>query len=351
VALRPKFSFTAGSLSANSESPSSGTWRFVVDRSLDTPIDALRVKLADCGGISPGEPVQLDLGDEDGLERVFTGSVAELRPRLHGCELYCLGTMLALVELRVSSFFQNQTAGDVVRDLLGQAGLDEGEVDDGLELPRFSVNRTVGAHAQLRRLAEKLGFSLFADRQGCVHFRGVGPAGNLGSGGAFGSIAGAASAASELLGGGGSGFEYGKHLLAARGGLRPPLQRTVVVGGESPMSGQGDDKTFWLTATDSDFEDSVGDGEDLLIVDPSARSKDMAGRLAAGYAAQLNRSRADVFLRVLGQPALELGEDNSASNTSEDALNRSGYIKALRHRFGPSEGFVTDLVLSTEAAV
>lgn len=351
MALRPQFSFNAGSLNSDSESPRSGPWRFVVERSLETPIDALRVKLADRGGVAPGDPVQLDLGDEDGLERVFTGSVAELRPRLHGCELFCLGNMLALMELRVSSFFQNRTAGDVVRDLLGQAGLDEGEVEDGIELPRFSVERRAGAHAQLCRLGEKLGFSLFADRQGRVHFRGVGPAANLGSGGALGAIAGAAAPAGELLGGGGGRLEYGKHLLAAEGGIRPALHRTVVVGGESPTSGHGEDKSFWLTATDSDFEDSVGEGAELLIVDPSARSKDMAGRLAAGYAAHLNRRSADIRLRVLGQPALELGDDSATGNTPETVLSSSGYIKALRHRFGPHEGFVTDIVLSTEAAV
>lgn len=351
MALRPQFSFTAGSLSADSDSPRSGPSRFVVERSLDTPIDALRVKLVDSGGITPGDPVQLDLGDEDGLERVFTGSIAELRPRLHGCELFCLGNMLALMELRVSAFFQNQTAGDVIRNLLGQAGLDEGEVEDGIELPRFSIERRAAAHPQLSRLAQKLGFSLFADRQGCVHFRGVGPAANLGTGGALGSIAGAAAQVGELLGAGGGELEYGKHLLAAEGGIRPALQRTVVVGGESPTSGQGEDKSFWLTATDSDFEDSVGQGAELLIVDSSARSKDMAGRLAAGYAAHLNRRSADIRLRVLGLPALELGDDSSTSNTPETALSSSGYIKALRHRFGPHEGFITDIVLSTEAAV
>ncbi len=350
MGLRPQFAFTAGELSGDSDSPRAGPWRFVVERSLQTPVDALRMSLAECGGVAPGDSVELDLGDEDGLERVFTGSIAEVRPRLHGCELFCLGNMLALVELRVSSFYENQTAGDVVRDLIDQAGLQEGDVSDGIEMPRYALERRLGAHAQLRRLAKRLGFSLFADRQGQIHFRGLGPAANLTSG-TLGGIAGAAAAAGALLGGGGGGFEYGNHLVGAEARLRPDLQRKVTVGGESPMSGHGEDKSFWLTATDIDFEDSVGDGDEFIILDPLARSKDMAGRLAAGYAAHLNRRHADLRLSVLGQANLELGEEHSTSETPETTLSRSGYIKALRHRFGPYEGFVSDIVLSTEAQV
>ncbi len=347
---RPAFSFSAGSLTSSSSSPASGPTRFVVDRNLAVPVDGLRVSLMDSGGVAPGDAVQLDLGDEDGLERVFTGTVAEVRPRLDGCELFCAGTMLALVDLRVSSFYQNQSAGDVVRDLVGQAGLDTGDISDGLDLPRFGVERRQGAYAQLRRLAERLGFSLFSDREGKIHFKGLGPAAHLGSGGALGALAGAASEAAGALGlGGGGGLAYGKHLLAAKGGLRSDFGRTVLVGGESPMSGHGEDKSFWLTATDTDYEDSTGSGDELLLIDPAARTKDMAGRFASGYAASFARRTAEVRLTVLGMPALELGDSNSASGAPEDGLNASGYIKALRHRFSAAEGFVTELVLSPEA--
>lgn len=352
MALRPRFSLTAGSLTSDSSSPVAGPSRFVVERSLDVPIDCLRVTLAESGGVLPGDAVQLDLGDEDGLERVFTGTVAEVRPRLGGCEIFCVGTTLTLVDLRVSSFYQNQSAGDVVRDLIGQAGLDEGDISDGIDLLRFSVERRQGTHAQLRRLAERLGYSLFSDREGKIHFRGLGPAANLASGGALGGLADAASAVGGALGmGGGGGLEYGKHLLNARAELRPAFENTVLVGGESPMSGQGEDKSFWLTATDSDYEDSAGSGPELLVIDPTARTKDMAGRFAAGYAASLNRQTTDIHLTVLGMPTLELGDSTGASGAPESGLNASGYIKGLRHRFGPQEGFVTDIVVSPEASV
>jgi len=350
---RPRFSFTAGSLSADTDSPVGGPVRFVVERSVAVPIDSLRVMLAESAGVAAGDAVTLDLGDEDGLQRVFTGTVAELRPSLSGCSLFSTGTMLGLVELRVASFYEGRSAGDVVRDLVGQAGLDAGDISDGLTLPRYAIERRQGAHTQLRRLAERLGFALFADRQGQVHFRGLGPAAQLGSGGLGGGLGGAASGAlagaAAALGGSGD-LAFGKHLLAAQALLRPAPNRKIVVGGESPMSGQGEDKSFWLTATDSDFEDSSGSGDEWLITDAAARTKDMAGRFAAGYAAALAARSAELRLTVLGMPALDLGDDLGASDAPEAGLNARGVITGLRHRLSAREGFVTDLVIAAEPA-
>jgi hypothetical protein len=185
-----------------------------------------------------------------------------------------------------------------------------------------------------------------------VHFRGVGAAASLSSGGgALGALAGAASGAAGALGLGGSGdtgLAYGSHLLAAVGALQPAFARQVTVGGESPMSGHGDDKSFWLTATDSDYEDSSGSGDDWLITDSAARTKDMAGRFAAGYAAGFVRRAAAIRLSVLGMPTLELGAGLGASGAPEAGLNASGTITALRHRFGERDGFVTEVTIATE---
>jgi hypothetical protein len=114
------------------------------------------------------------------------------------------------------------------------------------------------------------------------------------------------------------------------------------------MSGQGEDKSFWLTTKDSDYEDSSGSGDDWLIADTAARTKDMAGRFAAGYAASFGRRTAAVRASVLGNAALELGDTWALAGAPEDGLNRSGTVASLRHRFGALEGFVTDLVLAVE---
>lgn len=343
----PRFSLKLGSLQSDTERPAGGPSYFAVDRSLDVPADGLRVVLSERGEVAPGDVAELELGDEDGLERVFTGTVVEVRPHAAGVELFAAGTVLSLLELRASSYYQEQTAGDIARDLIGKAGLDEGEISDGISLPRFAVERRRSAWPQLKRLAERLGFDVFSDREGKIHFRGLGEAASLGSGGLAGAAAGAVSAAASLMGGGGA-LAFGKHLIATGGAVRPALERKVVVGGESPMSGQGEDKSFWLTAKDTDFEDSAGDGDETLVMDPVARTKDMAGRFAAGYLAGLRRTRREQRVTLLGQADLDLGDSLETVDAPEALLNAKGFVKALRHRFGRGIGFLTEATLCVE---
>src|SRR5262249_60153534 len=101
-------------------------------------------------------------------------------------------------------------------------------------------------------------------------------------------------------------------------------------------------------ATDAGFEGSCGDGDELLVIDAAARTKDMAARFAAGYAASFGRLSGEAQLTVLGMPSLELGDNVGVSDVPESGLNASGYVKGLRHRFGFQEGFLTDVLVSVE---
>jgi hypothetical protein len=345
--IAPRFALKLGGLASDSASPAGGPSYFVVERSLDVPADGLRVWLAERGEVTPGDEATLDLGDEDGVERVFTGTVAEVRPRAGAAEVFCVGTMLGLLELRATEQYLEQSAGDVVRDLAGRAGLEEGEVSDGASLPRFAVEKRLPAYPQLAALARRHGFDLFTDREGKLHFRGLGEAASLGSGGVGGALASAGAAALDALGGGGA-LGYGAHLVETRGRVRPDPARRVVVGGESPASGQGEDTSFWLTARDTDFQDYAGDGDELLVVDPAARTKDMAGRFAAGYLAGLRRTRRELRVTVAGNAALELGDPLSTVDAPDALLNASGFVSGIRHRFGAGVGFLSDVVLVVE---
>lgn len=347
AALSPRFALTVGPLRSDAEHPAASPSYFEVERSLDVPADGFRVRLSERAGIVPGDAVELDLGDGDEVIRVFTGTVAEVRPQAAGTEVFAVGTMLSLLELRASELYQDQSAGDVARDLIGKAGLDAGDISDGIGLPRFAVHRRQGAYFQLKALADRLGYSLFSDREGKIHFRGLGPAAGLDAlGGALGSLGG--SAAGLLQGGGDGPLSFGRHLLASRATLRQPIGRKLVVGGESPMSGQGEDKSFWLTAKDADFQDSQGDGEEWLVLDPLARTKDMAGRFAAGYLEGMKRRTGEIRITIPGRAGLELGDSISTADAADDALNAGGFVKALRHRLGRGTGFVTEVALSVE---
>src|SRR5947209_7808617 len=211
---------------------------------MDVPADSLELLLSDRSGISAGDAVTIELGDEKQKKKVFTGEVAEIAVTAEGARVRALGKMNALLNLRLSNIYEKQAAGDIVRDLVRQAGLSAGTIDDGPKLPVFVVDQHRNAYEYVRDLAARLGYELYTDREGKVMFHALGKAAGLDSagGGLLGAAAGAVtSAASSLLGGGGGGSDYkfGKHLVQSS------VQRTVSgpekleVGGESPMSSKG----------------------------------------------------------------------------------------------------------------
>jgi len=113
------------------------------------------------------------------------------------------------------------------------------------------------------------------------------------------------------------------------------------------MSGMGDDKSFWLTTTDTDYEGSSGNGPDLLLQDSVARTKDLADRFASGYAAIHSRGSC-VRAKILGRPALELGDPLELTGTPESGLAASGFVRSIRHVFDASEGFFSEAALQLE---
>jgi hypothetical protein len=344
--LRPTFTLTAGGVRSSTASPVAGPRALVVERDMDIPADAVELRLMERAGIALGDAVTVALGHDGEEEPVFTGSVAALRPTLAGVVVRALGTMNDLLNLRLATTYENQTAGAIARDLIGQAGLTAGTIDEGPQLPRYAVDHRLSAFAHLQELADRLGYELFGDRDGAVRFQALGPGAGLdAAGGLLGAVAGLAAALPGLEGG--EGYAFGRHLLGANARSAPPGWGEVEVGGESPMSGQGDATAHWLTVNDADYRGSAGDGAPgLLVLDPVARTKDLADRFAAGHLAVAARRAHQVWLTVLGRPGVELGDPVAVSEVPDAALNGAGYVRAIRHRFGEGTGYVTDLRVS-----
>ena len=341
--LAPTFSLAIGGLRTSTDNPVAGPKRILVERSMDIPADAMQLHLMERAGIALGDDVIIALGHDGNETTVFTGNVVAVKPALIGVTIFALGKMNALLNLFTSTTFENQTAGSIARDLIAQAGLSTGSVAEGPLLPRFAVDHRLSGFAHLKDLADRLGYDFYADRDGKIMFHGLGPAANLdvAIGGLPGQVTGA------LSGGGGQSYAFGKHLLHAHADQQNAAWGAITVGGESPMSGQGDITAHWLTANDADYRGSAGAGSPaLLIRDAAARYKDLAERFAAGRLAVAAREAHQVSIAVLGQPQLDLGDPINVNEVSDDLLNGAGYIRALRHRFGDGIGFVTDIKIS-----
>lgn len=341
--LRPTFTLTIGGLGSSTDNPVAGPGTLVVERDMDVPADALRLSLRERAGVAVDDTVTLALGHDGEEETVFTGTVETVRPAISGVDVRALGKTHDLLNLRTSATYVNQSAGSVARDLIGQAGLSAGTVEDGPVLPRYVVDRAMNGYRHIKELADRLGYELYADRDGNIMFHALGPAANLDALGALGAVAG------SLLGAGSESYAFGRQLLRAAAERRGVAWGTVEVGGESPMSGQGDTTEHWLTTNDADYMGSAGDGEPALLVrDPVARTKDLADRFAAGRLAVATRVAREVSITVLGRPQVDIGNTISVADVPDEAVNGNGYVRAIRHRFGDEAGFVTEVRISVE---
>lgn len=339
--LRPSYQVNIGQHSLSDDEALAGLSRLLIERSMDTAADGARLWLMERIGIAAGDELTIDLGHDGENERAFTGDVVQVRAKLGGVEVVAIGKMNALLNTYTNKLYEGDTGGDIARDLISAAGADAGSIDSGVDFPQYAVDTRMSAYAHLRQLAKRLGFELYTDRDGKVNFHGLGAGAGLDSGG----LGGLADAASGLLGGGGTGFAYGQHAIEAQATGRSLAVQGVDVGGESPSSGQGDKKAHWLTIKDSAYQGSAGSGDKRLFIDPAARTKDMAARLASGYLATLQRGTSAARLRILGTAAYDLGADINLSEMPDDLLDGSGYLRAITHSLDAKRGFISDLTL------
>lgn len=352
MSLAPRFSLRLGGLASDTERAVGGPVRIRVQRRMGGGADALEVDMADRGDAKPGDDASAELGFDDSTQKVFTGSVVEVTPTLTGVRVLALGRMDKLLRLRVARSYEDRSVGSIVRDLADAGGVDVGQADTGPTLPRFALDtrRNVGQH--LQALAARLGFELYTDRDGQLMFRALGEAGDLDSGG-LGGLAGAASGAVAALTGAGSGtgYEVGKHLIAARASRRVIGLEQMHVGGEGPASSHGSESTWWLSTGDDQNNGSAGHGTtQALVFDAAARTKDLADRFAAGYRVSASRGTNTLWLRTMGRAALELGDMVQVKGARDEGLNGSGYVSALNHCCSFEAGFITDIGVELGAA-
>src|SRR5215831_574499 len=164
--LSPKFSITIGSFSSTNGNPVCGPVRLVIDRDMRVPADSMELLLMERKGIAIGDDISVELGDDQQTDKVFKGEVSELLPEVGpkaaDVRVFGLGTMNKLLNYRKAATYENQQAGDIVQDLIDSAGLEARTINSGPLLPSFAVDERMSAYAHIRRIAEMLGYELYA---------------------------------------------------------------------------------------------------------------------------------------------------------------------------------------------
>jgi hypothetical protein len=215
---------------------------------------------------APGDPVTLDLdgGDTDGKGgsgTVFTGTVTAIRRDPTTARVHAVDAAGLLAQLRPATTYEQVNAATVIRDLASQAGVDLGELDDGVALAWYPADPQRTALDHVARLA---------DWSGCLA--------RIDASGRLVAIAVAATQADLAL-------RYGRELLAVRQTARHrPVEAFTVAGEAGAGSADSPDA---LRPTSDFFGGNRPDGPDAThrwAFEPGLRTTDAAA--SAGAAAQ-----------------------------------------------------------------
>jgi hypothetical protein len=260
---------------------------------------------------SPGASLTLALGEAGDEEDVFRGEVSAVGSLPGGVVLEGLGATVALSRAYRSQTYLRQSVGAIVRDLAGEAPIDEVEADTRLDVYSVDDRRPVWAHlADLARLA------------GCEV--SAGPSGGL-------RFLPPREGAPATLG-------WGADVLAwdVASSPPPPAPLAAALGAASE---QGAERWHWLR------HDPVADpGATPTRLLAPLRTRDAAESLGGALAARAARAGARGTVRLVGRPDLRPGDRAEVADLPPPDPGPLR-ILAVEHLLDGRRGFVTTLTV------
>ncbi len=278
--------------------------------------DAPKVALADTGDVSLGF-------EDDRPAAVFKGTVRAVHHTVSGkARILASNGGAVLASFRLDQGYEQMSAGDIVRDLAGKAGI-AGSIDGGPSLPYYVVDSRSSAWEHVAKLAELSGFAAWFAADGGLH---------------FGPLEAGSPAQT---------FTYGEDVLELDALEAPPLPGSVKVVGEGAAGSQGSDAWSWNIKDASPVTGNAGSGDPAVVVELGAlRSADAASGAAEGIAAKAKLGGLTARLLVPGAPKAVVGSTIAVASAPDDTLNGSWVVRGVRHRLVKAHGFTSLLLLA-----
>ena len=260
--------------------------------------------------------VELAAGDRSG--KTITTEVQSIESSLGQTIIVGSTGKRKIATSRISQVYENQSLDQIVRDLASQAQIDTGDVASGSTYSYFVCDHSRNLLRQLVELARREGLDVYFDPDNKLTLRKF-----------------EKTSANHTL-------YYGIDILDLHlTNTHPPGDRLLVYG-ESPSSNQGSDTWHWFAKDLSSFQGELGEGVRTFAVQDSAlRTKDAADSLATSRLGALKDQASHGRLKVLGNPALKLGDAIELKNVPKPELNGLFKITGVRHLFNKGQGFLT----------
>lgn len=265
-----------------------------------------------------GDPVTVELAAGDVSGRVMTAELQTIGLGLETLTLVGRTGYQRLAATRIDQVYENQTLGQIVRDLCSQSGVQAGQIDTGAKYPYLVVHESKPVLRTIRELARREGLDVWFDADNKLNVQRF-----------------SRPQADHT-------FRYGKEILDLWTRHDEPLLKRVVVYGESPASQNGTDTWHWLARDLAPFRGEDGQGGPLLAQpDGAVRTRDAAVNAAKGRRSAVNEHAVWGRLKVLGAPTVLLGQAVAIADTPKPTLDGTFKVQRIQHVVSKTDGFVT----------
>jgi hypothetical protein len=304
----------------------------VVEVGLAPFVDVVRVDLA-----ADGQAPEVALDDTGTIsigyaasatELVFTAMVDHISANLHGSRRFqgVNGGQL-LSRLRINQSYEQQSAGDIVNDLAGQAGVDIDTVESGVDLPFYVLDDRSNAHEHIAALARKSGYLVWFTPEGKLY---------------FGPYAGGQAVQT---------FSHGMDILSLEVRETTPVVQTVTTIGEGAAGAEGQEAWSWLIKDPGPATSEFGQGESIRIIsDPSLRSSEASQSAADSLATAAGKMALTGTLIVPGAPLVVVGSTIEIADAPQENVNGSCMVSWVGHRYAKAQGYISVIEFRKPAA-
>lgn len=304
-----------------------------VEAGLGPLVDAAEIELSPdtrAPTVAMGDQGTISIGYGDtGAKPVFTGSVDGLRRRIPGyTRIVATNGGSVLARQRVNQSYEQQSAGDVVKDLAGRAGVSAGRIESGVSLPFFVVDDRRGSYAHIAELARRCGFVTYFDTEGKLCFTAL--------------------SAGEPV----RTFRYAVDVLSLDALEASPEVGAVTVWGEGAAGSQGQDAWSWLVKDPSPVTGSAGSGTPAINRgDRALRSAEAVDGAARSIVAGGARRKVTGRVLVPGAPEAVVGATIEIADAPQSELNGRFFVVGVQHQYTKGAGFLSVIhFCSTDSA-
>jgi phage protein D len=279
--------------------------------------------------VASGDTGSVALGYQDNSTApVFAGQVDAVRYALDGTlRVTAVNGGALLARLRLNQSYEQRSAGQIVQDLAGRAGVSAGTIDDGIDYPFYVVDDRRSAYAHVAALARASGL--------VARFT------------AAGELTFAPAFQEDAV----QTFTYGVDVLTLHVTQGAPLTGAYQVIGEGAAGSQGQDAAFWLVKDPQSVTARSGDGDPFRqTAAASLRSADAVQSAADGALSAAQRADTTGRLVVAGAPAVTVGSVVKVAGAPQDALNGPCHVLGVRHYYAKHAGFTTHILFGKASA-